>query len=94
VGRLERRLQKLEDWAEAKGATPAKVKEARLQRAWQETLSHLPDEALHAFEELFEAVERGEDTDTLVDPYKVAGERGRRALDDFAKILDDLSRDG
>ena len=35
MGRLDRRLQKLEDWAEARGATPAKLEEARLLREWR-----------------------------------------------------------
>jgi hypothetical protein len=60
----------------------------------QEALSRLPDEALHALGELLEAVERGEDTDTLVDPYEVADERGRRALDDFVETIAEPSRDG
>jgi len=94
VGRLERRLRKLEGWAEARGASPAKLEEARQQRAWQEVLSRLSLEVLRALDELLDAVERGEDPDTLVDPYEVADERGRRALDDLVEILDDPSRGG
>ena len=94
MGGLERRLRKLEGWAEARGVSLAKVEEARLQCAWQETLSHLPDEALHALGDLFEAVERGEDPDTLVDPYEVADERGRCALDALGEIIDDPSKGG
>jgi hypothetical protein len=91
---VERRLRKLEDAAEARGASPEKQEEARKQRAWQEALSRLSSEVLRALDDFLEAILRGDDPDTLVDPYEVADERGRRALDDLLEILDDTSRGG
>ena len=87
MGRIERRLRKLEDWAEARGVSTATLEEARLRRAWQEALSRLPLEVLNALYELFAAIERGEDPDTLVDPYEVADERGRQTLDAIGELL-------
>jgi hypothetical protein len=94
VGRLERRLRKLEDRAEVCGASPAKQEEARQQRAWQEALSRLPLEVLNALYELLAAIERGEDPDALVDPYELADERGRQALDALGELLAERSRGG
>ncbi len=94
MGHLERRLRKLVDRAEARGASPAKQEEARQQRAWQEALSRLPHEVLLALDEGLDAMERGEDPDTLVDPYEVADERGREALDALWELLAERSRGG
>ena len=95
MGRLERRLRKLEDRAEARGASPAQVEEARLQREWAEALSRLSDDDLEALGEVIEAAEeRMGDSGTLVNLYEVADERGRRALDAFEEILVNLSRGG
>jgi hypothetical protein len=87
VGRLERRLRKLEDWAEDRGASPAKLEEARQERARQEALSRVPLEVLCALYELLDAIVRGEDPDALVDPYELADERGRQALDALGELL-------
>lgn len=95
MGRLERRLRKLEDRAEARGASPAQVEEARLQRAYQEAMSRLSDDDLNALGEVLDAAEeRMGDFGTLVNLYEVADERGRRALDAFEEILANLSRGG
>jgi hypothetical protein len=80
VRRLEKRLRKLEDRADARGASPAKLEEARQQRALEEALSRLPLEFVCVLDEFFEAVEHGENPDTLVGSYEVADERSRRAL--------------
>ncbi len=93
MGRLERRLRKLEDRADARGVSPAKVEEARLQRAYQEAMSRLSDDDLHALGEVLDAAEeRLEDSHTLVNLYEIADERGLRALDAFEGILADLNR--
>ena len=77
IERKVRETEELEDWAEARGATPAKLDEARPQRELSEALSLLPDEVLSALDELIAAEGRGEDLDNLVDPYEIADERGR-----------------
>jgi hypothetical protein len=92
VGRLERRLRKLEGWAEARGASPAKQEEARQQRAWQQAVSCLSLEVLRALDELLAAIQRGEDPHTLVDRYEFADERDCRDLDAFAKRVADVGR--
>jgi N-acyl-D-aspartate/D-glutamate deacylase len=68
------------------------TEEARQQRELTEALGRVPHEVLLALDELLDAIERGEDPDALVDPYEVADERGRRALDALVDILADPSK--
>jgi hypothetical protein len=95
VGRLERRLRKLEDRAEARGTSPAKLEQARLQRELQEALSRLLDDELYALDAVLGvSIERMRKSGTLVDPYEVSDEPSRQSLDLFAELLAELSGGG
>jgi hypothetical protein len=95
VGRLERRLRKLEDRAEDRGASPAKLEQARLQRELQEALSRLSDDELYALDAVLGAtIEHTRESGTLVDPYEVPDELSGQSLDLFAELLAELSGGG
>ena len=90
MARLGDRVARLEASVRAAGLT----EEARKQRELTEALGRVPHEVLSALGDLFDAIERGEDLDTLVDPYELADERGREALDALWELLAKRSRGG
>jgi hypothetical protein len=73
---LERRLELLE--------AERRSREARLSR---EALTYLSDEDLHALEVVIEARDHGASGEDL---YRLAGERGRRAVVALNEILEAL----
>jgi hypothetical protein len=90
MARLGERIARLEASVRAAGLT----EEARQQRELKEALNRVPYEVLSALDESLDAIERGEDPDTLVDPYELADERGRQALDALWELLAERSRGG
>jgi hypothetical protein len=76
MGGLERRLELLE--------AERRSREARLSR---EALTYLSDEDLHALEVVIEARDHGASGEDL---YRLAGERGRRAVVALNECLDAL----
>jgi len=91
VGHLERRLRKLVDRAEARGASPAKQEEARQQREQAEAFSRLSVEDLSAMDEL---LDRWEDSGTFEDLDEVVDERGLRAFARYEEVLEAVRREG
>ena len=76
MGGLERRLELLE--------AERRSREARLSR---EALTYLSDEDLHALEVVIEARDHGASGEDL---YRLAGERGRRAVVALNECLEAL----
>jgi hypothetical protein len=95
VGSLERRLQFLEGWAEARGASPAKVEEARQEREWTEVLSRLPRDDLFLLEDVLTAAcECWEASGTFENLGEVVDERGLRAFARYEEVLEAVRREG
>jgi hypothetical protein len=88
VGHLERRLRKLEGWAEASEASLLKLEEARQQREIQEVVQRLSTEDLRVLDEVLVAtIERGEDLCEVVDRLgaQAVVDRFERAWADYRR---------